>query len=246
MKKQILFLILPFLLFANISFSQDYKIDHLTLNFDGIQLLISYDLLTNNKSDLFNVWVEIVRKDGGPILPKTISGDIGDTKAGMNKQIIYVPGKDSVFLNEEVFVEVKAERYSKLFNKSSMILLSTVMPGLGQTKIAKGKPWWLTGIAVYGTLSGGFIVHSKSVDTYKSYKIEEDPVKRKELLTLSQKQLDISDAMIVSGALLWVANIFWVAATPNRYQPLKHVNLSLNQSNGFFNRTTLLTMRINF
>jgi hypothetical protein len=37
-----------------------------------------------------------------------------------------------------------------------------------------------------------------------------------------------------------------MAAMPNNYLPLKHVNLTLNQSNDSFRKATLLTMKINF
>lgn len=35
-------------------------------------------------------------------LIKDVSGDIGNTKAGTNKQITWVPEKDAIFLDEEV------------------------------------------------------------------------------------------------------------------------------------------------
>ncbi|MBK7134604.1 MAG: hypothetical protein IPH69_17840 [Bacteroidales bacterium] len=113
-----------------------------------------------------------------------------------------------------------------------MMLLSTVMPGLGQTKISKGKPYWLAGVAAYGALAGGFIVNQSYVKSYDLYKAEEDPTKRRDLLDKAQSQKNLSGALIVSGAAIWVANLFWVAAIPNKYQPLKHVNLSLDQSRG--------------
>jgi hypothetical protein len=247
MKKQKLFLLLPFLLLSFKSSSQGFLITPPKLEFDGKQLLISYDVINKNQGDQFYVWVEMEKKNGEPIKMKALSGDVGDNiKGGTNKKITWVPEKDSVFLNEEVFVEVKAEKYIKSFNKGSMMLLSTAMPGLGQTKISKGKPWWLTGVAAYGALAGGFIAHKNSLKTYDSYRMEEDPLKRSDLFNLTQKQMNISNALIVSGAALWVANIFWVAVTPNKYQPLQHVKLSLEKSNGPDNGATLLTLRLNF
>lgn len=247
MKKQKLFLILSFLLLPFISSSQGFLITPPKLEFDGKQLLISYDVINKNQTDQFYVWVEMEKKNGEPILIIALSGDVGgNIKAGKNKKITWIPEKDSVFLNEEVLVEVKAEKYVKSFNKGSAMLLSTVMPGLGQTKISKGKPWWLTGVAAYGALAGGFITHKSYLKTYDSYRTEEDPLKRADLFTQTQKQMNISNALIVSGAALWAVNIIWVAATPNKYQPLQHAKLTLNQSTGLYNRATLLTLRLNF
>lgn len=247
MKKQKLFLILPLLLLPFVSYSQGYMITPPKLEFDGKQLLISYDVINKNEGDQFYVWIEMEKKNGEPIQIKALTGDVGDNiKGGKNKQITWIPEKDFIFLNEEVFVEVKAEKYIKSFNKGSMMLFSTAMPGLGQTKISRGKPWWLTGVAAYGALAGGFIVHTNYVKTYDSYRTEEDPSKRSDLLTKAQNQTNTSGALIISGAALWAANICWVALTPNKYKPLQHLKLSVDQSTGPYKGATLLTLRLNF
>jgi hypothetical protein len=250
MKKQrlllILFILCSIFLF-NRGSSQGFQISPPQLDFDGRQLSIYYDFLNSKQSDQFYVWVEMEKKNGEPILMKGVSGDVGDKiKAGKNKQIKWIPENDSVFLNEMVSVEVKAERYEKSYNKSSMMLLSIVMPGLGQTKISNGKPYWLTGVAAYGALAGGIITHSSYIKSYTSYQTEEDPVKRKNLLDQSQTQMNISGALIITGAALWAANVIWVAMIPNRYQPLKHVKLTLDQPTGPFKGTTLLSLKLNF
>jgi hypothetical protein len=247
MKTQKLILILPILFIPFISNSQGFQITPPKLEFDGKQLQIGYDVVDKNQTDLFYVWVEIEKKNGESIPVKALSGDVGDKiKGGNEKKITWIPEKDNVFLDEEVLVEVKAEKYIKSFNKASMMLLSTAVPGLGQTKISKGKPWWLTSVAAYGALAGGFIVHSSYVKTYDSYRTEEDPLKRSDLHTKAQSQLNTSSALIISGAALWAANIFWVALTPNRYQPLQHVKLSVDKSYGPGKGTALITLKINF
>jgi hypothetical protein len=245
-----LFLLFTFSFFLSPCAAQDpesFQITPPKLDFDGRQLSISYDFVNSRQSDKFYVWVEMEKKNGEQIKPKSISGDIGGKiKAGEKKLITWVPGNDSVFLNEMVSVEVKAEKYVKSFHKGSMMLLSTVIPGLGQTKISNGKPFWLTAVAAYGALGGGFIVHNNYSTTYKSYLGEEDPSKRANLLTKAQNQLNTSNVLIISGAALWVANIFWVAVTPDRYKPLQHMQLSLDQSTGPFKGPGLLSLRFKF
>jgi len=68
------------------------------------------------------------------------------SKAGGNKKITWTPANDSVFLNEMVFIEVKAEKYVKSFKKRFHDAVVNSIARLGQTKISNGKPWWLTGI----------------------------------------------------------------------------------------------------
>ena len=246
MKTKKFLMILLFLFLSGLSFSQEFLITPLKLEFDGKQLQITYDFVNKNASDQFYVWVEIEKKNGEPLRIKALTGDIGKTSSGKDKKITWSPDKDSIFLDEEVLVEVKAEKYTKSFNKGSMMLMSTVMPGLGQTKISKGKPYWLAGVAAYGALAGGLIINQSYVNTYESYKSAEDATTRKDLLNKAQSQKNLSGALIVSGAAIWVANLFWVAAIPNKYQPLKHVNLSLDQSRGPLKGTTLLSLKVNF
>jgi hypothetical protein len=247
MKTRKLYLIISLLFLSLFSFSQGFLISSMKLNFDGEHLHISYDVINKNQSDQFYVWVEIEKKNGETINIKALSGDVGENiKSGTNKEITWVPKDDSVFLDEEVFVEVKAERYVKLFNKGSAMLKSTVFPGLGQTKISNGKPWWLTGVAAYGALAGGLVVRKQYLNTYDSYRVEEDPASRSDLLNQAQNKMNLSTALVVSGAAIWVANIFWVALTPNQYKPLQNLKLSLDQSQGPFKGSTLLTLKYNF
>src|SRR3990172_450083 len=169
MNKQELFLSV-FLLFISLSISsQSPQIGIPKLEFDGQKLLISYNIINENQSDQFYVWVVIQKKDGQILKMNSISGDLGDIKPGKNKLITWEPAKDSVFLNEEVTVKVNAEKYVKSYNKGSAILLSVLVPGLGQSKMSKGKPFWLMGVASYGALAGGLVTYSGYKSNYDKY-----------------------------------------------------------------------------
>lgn len=247
MNKQELYLVLALLLLVTPGInSQDFQITPPKLEFDGKKLQISYDILNNKESDQLFVWVEIQKKNGEPLRAASLSGDIGDIKAGKTKVITWIPENDSLFLNEMVDVEIKAEKYVKSYNKGSMVLLSLVMPGLGQTKISKGKPYWIMGVAAYGTLAGGFIYNSKANKSYEQYQVEEDPKKRSELYDQTQKQMNMAGAMFISSAAIWTANLFWVIATPNRTLPLKYGKVALVPSADPLRGNMLLTMRVNF
>jgi hypothetical protein len=228
------------------SWSQDFSITPPKLVFEGDKLLVLYDVISKSPSDKFYVWVEMEKKNGERIDAKALSGDIGDIKAGKNKKIIWVPKEDAVFIEEEVFVEVKAEKYIASFKKGSSILMSAVIPGLGQTKISKGKPYWVTGVVAYGALVGGLILHASSNKTYDNYSVEIDASKREDLFNQAQKQRNTSTILLVSAAALWTANMIWVSAIPKKYKPLDHLSLSLDRTPGSNRGIALLTMRVNF
>ena len=245
--KQI-FLVFLFSLFqVSKSFSQDVLLTQPRLEIIGNQFSISYDIISQNTTDMFYIWVVIKKANGEDILAKTISGDIGDNvRPGNNKNIIWIPEKDSIYLNEEIFVEIKAEKHTKSFNKGSAIFKSMVFPGWGQTSISKGKPWWITGLITYGTLAGSYISHKSYLKSYESYSIEKDRLIRADLLEQTQRQLDISTVMLYSAVSTWAVNVIWVALTPNKYKPLEHTKFSLNSSPNPYNGGLLLSLRFNF
>ncbi len=229
------------------SFSQNFLITEPKLEFDGYKLMISYDLISKGPSDIFSVWVEIWNQAGKPIKAYSFKGEAGDSiKAGSNKKITWVPEDDAVFLDEDVSVELKAEKYERSFNKGGMLALSTVMPGLGQTKIKNGKPWWLAGIPAYGALAGGLLMNKKYTDTYASYLNATDAVVRADLYDQSQAQKSLSGALIITSAVIWVTNIVWVAATPNNYKPLQHTKVGVNYVPFNNQRFTLLSFKVDF
>jgi hypothetical protein len=217
------------------------------LEFDGYKLSITYDLVTRGQSDIFFIWVEIENQDGKPIRAYSFKGEVGDSvKPGTNKKIIWVPEADAVLLDEDITVELKGEKYERSFNKGSAMLMSTAVPGLGQTRIKNGKPWWLVSIPAYGALAGGLIVNKKYLDTYGAYKIETDPTERADLLNKASKQQNMSNALLISAATLWVGNLIWVAATPNHYRPLQHSRLSFNSIPSNQGRLSVLSFKIDF
>lgn len=245
MKKSFLvFLLLSFCISLS---SQNFMITQPKLEFDGYRLTITYDLVAKSKSNVYYVWVELRDQDGDPIRAYSIRGEAGDSiRAGSNKVITWAPEDDAIFINEDVTVEVKGEMFEKEFSKGKMVALSTVVPGLGQTKV-KEKPWWLTSIPAYGALAGGVIYHNKYTSTYDKYlKTTDDPVERADLLEQSRKENNLAGALLISAGVVWAANIVWMAATPNRYKPMQHARISLNTMPSENGRYTWLTLRIDF
>lgn len=247
MKRQRIPLNLVLLLFCPALFSQAFLITEPKLEFDGSRLTISYDLVNKDPSDIFHVWLEMKNQSGTRIRTSAVKGDIGDSiRPGNDKMIIWTPADDAIFLDEDITVELVGERYEKEFNKGSMILLSTALPGLGQTKISKGKPWWLAGVAAYGAAAGGIAMHSSYSRTYDLYAAETDAAERASLLDKSEKQLTMSAVMLISSAAIWAGNIVWMAATPNRYRPLQYARLAVVTAPGKNTGVALLSVKVNF
>jgi hypothetical protein len=248
MKKPGMILLL-LLIISSYSFSQNYLITEPKLEFDGYKLTITYDLVAKGKSDFYYIWVELRDQDGDPVRAYAIKGELGDSiRAGNNKIITWVPEEDAIFLNEDVTVEIKGEMFEREFRKGKMVALSTVIPGLGQTKVREGKPWWLASIPAYGALAGGIIYYNKYTKTYDEYSNYEgsDHTEREEIYNQARMEKSISGGLLISSGVIWAANIIWMAATPDKFKPMQHTRISLNSMPFEKSRYTWLTLKVDF
>ena len=246
MKKQRSFLFLLFLFIVLKSYSQDFQITQLKLEFYGNHLHIAYNIDNKTSIGKFRIEIKINKQNGDSITPKSITGDLGNNiKSGNNKRIIWDLEKDSVFLDDDISIEVLGNKLPESFNKGSLILMSTAIPGLGQTKIS-GKPWWLCSVAAYGTLASGFIIYKSSLSTYDAYKAEDNPSTRTDQYSKAQKKLNIANTLFITSATLWVANIIWAAAMPNSNQSLKHVKVYLQPATIPNYKGAMVALRVNF
>jgi hypothetical protein len=247
MKKQKFLLILILLFLSSKSFSQKFSISEPKLEYDGTKLSIVYDLIAQKQSDVFSIWVEMTDQSGKPIRAYTFKGDVGDMiSPGSVKKITWFPEDDGKLLDEDVSVVVSGERYEMIFNKSTVLLTSSVLPGSGLSKIKSNKAWWLAAVPVYGAVAGGFIYHSKYQKTYSDYKAETDVPTREDLLAKSKTQNSIASACFISAAVIWAADMVWVAASKNRYKPLQHTKLSVGSVPYNRDRINMLSIRVDF
>ncbi len=204
-------------------------------------LIIEYDILNTEPSDFFMVWIEVTDASGNKINAVSVSGDVGqDIKGGNNKRIIWNLGKDNIYIDEEIFVEVKAEKITvhekiadtktseetkivkkdessmerKTISKGNMIVSSVVFPGWGQSKAKKGKPYWLLGVAGYGCLAGSVYLNRQASSAYHDYKLSMDINEFNSLYDKAVQCDKFSKYMAYSGIGIWVADLIWVLATP--------------------------------
>lgn len=230
------------------SFSQGILITKPELRADGEVIIISYDIISRLNNDIFYIWVEITRTDGRVIHPTRLTGDIGEKiKAGQNKEIRWDISNDTISLNEEISVEVKGEKYVKSFTRAGVLARSLVLPGWGHTVAKPGKPWWIAGIAAYGSLSGGFYHHRKYLQNYKLYHEQRSSADlRAEYYEKAQKEDNLSREFFYGAAAIWTADLIWTAVLPDNFMPLKNGNISLTPSFDYFTTIPFITFRMEF
>lgn len=238
------YLILLFLLLPDALYGQArITVTKPRLELSDENLIIQYDILNAKSSDFFMVWIEVTDAAGNKIKALSITGDIGkEIKGGRNKRITWNLSNDSILIDEDISVEVKAEKIiiqeeqaetetseetktikvdegnagMKEISKGNMVLSSVVLPGWGQTKTNKGKPYWLIGAAGYGCLAGSVILNRSASSAYDDYKKSMDLDESNALFDKALQRNSVSKVLAYSAIGIWVADIIWVLATPTK------------------------------
>ena len=195
---------------------------------------IYYDILNSTPTDQFNISIEITDADGNVIGARALEGDIGkDISGGNNRHILWNLEADKVFLNAALYFEINATfvRHpepvvvpqeeesiqepppdeSPQFTRTSLILQSFAIPGLGLTRITD-KPHWIRGAIGYGCLAGSMIFNLQARNTYESIEDYPDYDDKQNLFDLSVRQDILSDLLGYTAIGIWVMDFIWTMA----------------------------------
>jgi hypothetical protein len=159
-------------------------------------------------------------------------------RGGGPKTIYWDFATDQVLLNEEIFVEVYAQpeftiqaapaeeqpevqreeqaedqamapkAASKEWNRTSLIVQSLPLPGLGLSRYT-GNPHWIRGVAAYGCLGASVALNRQSWKTYQDY---QEPSSVEEAETLFQQASDqkrLSRTLGYTALGIWLVDVGW-------------------------------------
>jgi hypothetical protein len=164
-----------------------------------------------------------------------------NVKGGRDKRIVWNVAKDNISLDEEGFIEITAtikikkpitadnnivekdnkdkspvvnqniQSSTKTTSTGKAILLSTVMPGLGNSKLSEGKPYWIIGVASYSCLAGGIITSISSSSALKNYNSAATEESRDSYYTKSENNANLSTYLFIGAGVLWVGDLIFTA-----------------------------------
>ncbi len=218
----------------------------------GVQ--ISYDILNTLASENFFIRLEVSDSKGRLINARSLEGDVGPhVPGGSNKRIIWDIGSDSIFLDEEIFVQVyarkeapqkmeetpvltetiakensppgddpltkevnptdnsvfKEESGSRTLNRTFLIFQSVLFPGLGLSRVNKGQPHWIKGVAGYGCIAGAIYFNSKAISTYDAYRNSDRLDQVDEIYNRAVRQDVTSEILAYAAIGIWVTDLVW-------------------------------------
>lgn len=199
---------------VEITYSQTAaEIDNTSLEIDRGRLIISYDLVNTRPDERFNVWVSISRSSGQEIKPRNISGHVGhNIVGGKGLNIVWDYEGEGINMDDEVNIQVMAELITVHNLRIEKVLIkSVVFPGWGLYEMDKVSPYLLVGVAGYSTLTTALIYNGKSNNTYDEYTDSDEPTERAALYDDFTKQYNLSRALGITTAAIWVLDLGWSA-----------------------------------
>jgi hypothetical protein len=214
MPKLILSLLLSILLYCigQSLNAQKIKVEIKSVEDIENKLVVKYELLKSKSSQKFRVSVELNYSNGNRIPIKSLSGDIGENISGGSfKQLIWDYNNDGIILQDEITIEVSANLTGEEVGLSRVLLLSTIVPGMGLNRIEKKKSYWLLGIAGYGCLGTSWLMNKKANDSYDLYLANTLDNQNDKLLSKSQDQNKLSKTMAYTALGFWGINLVWTA-----------------------------------
>lgn len=229
---------------------------------------IYYDILNSNQTNKFKVWIEVTDSIQNKIIPRSISGDLGENIiGGNNKKIIWDFVSDSIYLDNGIYVQVYSEliippeinavskpqevfKPEKEIKRGGVILQSFLFPGWGLSRINKGKPHWLKGVAGYGCIVASVMYNKKAISSYNNYLDADNSSDIDTYYNSSVKEDKLSEAFAYSAIGIWVIDAIWTFAGSSK---LKNSRLTGQGGKILFYpvyepnyKASMVTLRLNF
>ncbi len=214
-------------------------------------IIINYDILKSKPSDLFTVWIS-VRTSEGPVNATAVSGDIGkNVSGGTGKKIVWDIMQDNFYGDEELQIEVYARPEKQARSDISVgkaILYSALLPGLGNSYIKKGGPYWLMGVVSYGSLAGSIIINQVAAGNMDDYREAATKDDRDKFFSKAESNDQISKILFITGAAIWVGDIIWtsIQGISAKKASSKKLSMSFNIIGNQNIQTPALTLRYKF
>ena len=224
-------LILFCLITNNTQAQSKAKVENIDFYAVGSNLNITYDIVKAKSGESFEVWVKVITDSGKEIVPTALTGDVGKgVSGGPNKRIVWDVESDNAFFDEEISVEVflqsefipaqksETEEKTKTPKKTKStsdvsvgkaILLSALLPGLGNRYVKGSGAQWLIGVAGYGLIIGSVAMNNSAYNAYDKYKEATTASDRDDYFDQAKSKNTISNVFAGAAIAIWVADLVW-------------------------------------
>jgi hypothetical protein len=130
------------------------------------------------------------------------------------------------------------------------LLQSAIIPGWGLTKLSKGKPYWLIGVAGAGGIATSIYFNNQAYSNYNKYLDSYDEGKIDTYFNNAKTQDNISKAFALTAVAIWVTDLVIVnikAASMNKsYRRGRLSDISISSGINSNTEIPILSLHFNF
>ncbi len=220
--KLFLVLVNAYFLFSGILLAQAPVIPKPQLVFRNDSLIITYHINNCKANQQFRVWLDVSTVEGKKLIPRTLSGDVGEhVLCGATKKIYWNMGADSIFMDDVIYVKVMAETTEMQVTAAKggngkYFLASLLFPGSGlNLKKGNNKPYWLMGVVGYGGVASTLYFNQMAKTAHNNYVQETDQTQKDDYLQNYNDNKKYMKISAISTGTVWLANLIWTLAAPN-------------------------------
>lgn len=186
----------------------------------GSNKLIIWDLTTDKIVMNARIYVKIYAKSDLPPLTDPVT--LQENKDPVEET------------REELTAKSDPDKEEEYFNRTSLILQSLPLPGLGLSRLT-GNPHWIRGVVGYGCIAGSIGLNRAAINTYEQIPDYLEFDEKNDLFQKSQQQDGISELLAYAAIGIWVSDVIWTIVGTS---DLKQSSL-YSETNGFSFRTTI-------
>ena len=149
--------------------------------------------------------------------------------------------------------EQAAKEGTKSAQVGTNLLLSTVCPGWGLTRLSGGKPYWLIGVVGYGCIASSYYLNTLASSNYDKYLNSSDINQEDEMddyYNTGKKQYTASNVLALSAIAIWVADlgVTWIKASKMKRSAASATSgsFSVGSSYDYYTDTPLISFFYTF
>lgn len=218
--------------FAQFDFTHDEKFENISIVNDGKNIIVIYDLITSENNRNYYVDVNFYNSKNDDIIDaKTLSGDVGIVTPGVQKKLFWNYKKDSVFLNQKIYVKFTGQPQADI-QAWKHIGKSVIFPGWGDQKLRSSILPFGFGVVGYGSIGASIYFNQKAGNAYQSYLNTTDPEQVDNLFQNAKTYNNLSWTFAGIAATAWIIDIAGVII---RQQRLKNHSIEL-ESNFYYDK----------
>jgi hypothetical protein len=210
----------------------------------GLNKEIIWDLSADNIILNNNINVEIIAK-------KIVVPEIGSEEVHLSEIPSDLSKKENIEEKKEIrkVIEEPIVTAPKV-KVGKHLLQSAILPGWGLTKLSKGKPYWLIGVAGAGCIASSIYFNNQAYLNYNKYLDSYDEEKIDTYFNNAKTQDNISKAFALTAVAIWVTDLAIVnikATSMNKSYRRNRLNdISISSGINLNTEIAMLSLHFNF